>query len=128
MRTGCSTQKDTVMIKEVVTLSGDTNFEFNKSTLLPSAYTVLDQLAESMKSNPDTRWRVEGHTDAVGSDSYNMDLSRRRAESVVNYLVSKGVDRNRLEIVPLGESTPIASNDTPEGRAMNRRVEIKLIK
>jgi OmpA-OmpF porin, OOP family len=127
-QTGCSTQKDTVMIKEVVTLSGDTNFEFNKSALLPSAYTVLNQLAESIKSNPDTRWRVEGHTDAVGSDSYNMDLSRSRAESVVNYLVSHGVDRNRLEIVPLGETTPIASNDTPEGRSMNRRVEIKMIK
>jgi OmpA-OmpF porin, OOP family len=127
--TGCSTQKDTVMIKEeVVTLSGDTNFEFNKSNLLPSAYTVLNQLSESMKSKPETRWRVEGHTDAIGSDSYNMDLSRSRAESVVNYLVSKEIDRNRLEIVPLGKSSPIASNDTQEGRSMNRRVEIKLIK
>ncbi len=126
--TGCSTQKDTVMIKEVVTLAGDTNFEFNKSDLLPSAYPVLNELAQSMKSNPNTRWRVEGHTDAIGSDSYNMDLSRRRAESVVNYLVSNGVERNRLEVVPLGESNPIATNDTQEGRSMNRRVEIKLIK
>ncbi len=125
---GCSTQKDTVRIKEVVTLAGDTNFEFNKSDLLPSAYPVLNQLAQSMQTNPDTRWSVEGHTDAVGSDSYNMDLSRRRAESVVNYLVSNGVERSRLEIIPLGESRPIASNDTDEGRAMNRRVEIKLIK
>jgi OmpA-OmpF porin, OOP family len=125
---GCSTLKDTVTIKEVVTLSGDTNFESNKASLLPSAYPVLNQLAESMKSNSETKWRVEGHTDAVGSDSYNMDLSRRRAESVVNYLVSRGIERNRLEMVPLGESTPIATNETPEGRSMNRRVEIKLVK
>jgi OmpA-OmpF porin, OOP family len=125
---GCSTLKDTVIVKETITLSGDTNFEFNKSDLLPSAYKVLDDLAESMNANPNTRWRVEGHTDAVGSDSYNRELSRKRAESVVNYLASKGVAKNRMEVVPLGKSSPIATNDTQEGRSMNRRVEIKLIK
>jgi OmpA-OmpF porin, OOP family len=125
---GCSTQKDTVTVKETVTLSGDTNFEFNKATLLSSAYSELNQLADAMKANPKTRWRVEGHTDAVGSESYNTELSRKRAEAVVNYLTSKGIERNRMDIVPLGKSNPIATNDTQEGRAMNRRVEIKLIK
>ena len=121
---GCA-KADTVVKK--ITLSGDTNFEFNKATLLPSAYPTLDNLAKTMKDNSNTRWRVEGYTDAVGSDSYNMDLSRRRAQSVVDYLINKGIDRSRLEVVPYGESNPVASNDTPEGRAMNRRVEIKVI-
>lgn len=118
---GCAKVIDKIIIK------GDTNFEFNKSELLPSAYPVLNNIALTMKDHPETRWRVEGHTDGIGSDSYNMELSRRRAESVVNYLVSQGVERSRLEIVPFGKSAPVATNDTAEGRAMNRRVEIKLI-
>jgi len=123
---GCA-MPDTIKIVKEITLRGDTNFEFNKAELLPAAYPILNELAETMKKNPETRWRIEGHTDAIGSDSYNMDLSRRRAESVLNYLLSQGIDRSRLEVLPLGESVPIATNDTQEGRAMNRRVEIKLI-
>jgi outer membrane protein OmpA-like peptidoglycan-associated protein len=80
-----------------------------------------------MKNNPETRWRVEGHTDATGPDEYNMTLSRARAEAIVQYLVDKGIDRTRFEIVALGESQPVGNNSTSEGRAMNRRVEIKLI-
>jgi OmpA-OmpF porin, OOP family len=124
---GCSIKRDTVVVEKQVTLSGDTNFEFNRAELIPSAYPVLDRLAASMEKNPNTRWRIEGHTDAIGSEQYNMDLSRRRAESVANYLVQRGIDRNRLEIVPLGKSQPVATNETQEGRAMNRRVEIRLI-
>jgi len=120
---GCSMK---VEVKEV-TLSGDTNFEFNKAALLPTAYGVLDELSATMKEKPESRWRIEGHTDSKGSDSYNMDLSRRRAESVANYLTGKGIERSRLEIVPLGESQPISDNNTDEGRSMNRRVEIKVI-
>jgi outer membrane protein OmpA-like peptidoglycan-associated protein len=124
---GCSTQRDTVVIQKQIVLRGDTNFEFNKAELLPAAHSVLDQAAKVMADHPKTRWRVEGHTDAIGSEQYNMELSRRRAESVVNYLASKGIDRNRLDIIPLGKSQPVATNDTQEGRAMNRRVEIELI-
>ncbi|OGU48697.1 MAG: hypothetical protein A2080_13270 [Ignavibacteria bacterium GWC2_36_12] len=120
---GCA-KADTV----AVVLQGDTNFEFNKDQLLPNAYPVLNELAETIKRTPAKRWKVEGHTDAIGSESYNMDLSRRRAQAVVNYLVSQGVNNSQLEVVPLGESQPIATNDTQEGRAMNRRVEIKIIK
>jgi OOP family OmpA-OmpF porin len=123
---GCAKADTVTVVKEII-LKGDTNFEFNKAELLPAAYPVLNNLAETIKKNPETRWRIEGHTDAIGSDSYNMDLSRRRAESVLNYLLSQGVDRSRLEVVPLGESQPVATNDTQEGRAMNRRVEIRLI-
>lgn len=120
---GCA-RADTVS----VVLQGDTNFEFDKDELLPSAYPVLNELAETIKRNRDKRWRVEGHTDAIGSESYNRDLSGRRAQSVVDYLISKGVNSTQLEAVPLGESQPIATNDTQEGRAMNRRVEIELIR
>ena len=126
--TGCPVKKEVVKTKiKKVVLSGDTNFEFDKATLLTNAYPVLDSLAITMKENPDFRWVAEGHTDAIGSASYNMNLSRRRAQAVVDYLVSKGADSSKLKVVPYGESEPIASNRTQEGRAMNRRVEIKVI-
>jgi outer membrane protein OmpA-like peptidoglycan-associated protein len=120
---GCAKADTVSMI-----LEGDTNFEFNKADLLPAAYPELDNLVVVMKDNPNTNWSIIGHTDSKGSDNYNTDLSRRRSQSVVNYFVSKGISGSRLEIVPMGESMPIATNDTPEGRAMNRRVEIKLKK
>ncbi len=122
---GCA--KEVVQVQKKMVLSGDTNFEFNKSALLPNAYSTLDKIAKSIKSNPNTEWSVEGYTDAVGSESYNMKLSRERAQSVVDYLVSKGVDRDKLQVVGKGESNPIATNSTAEGRAMNRRVEIRLV-
>lgn len=126
---GCPLKKEVIVktkIKSLV-LNGDTNFEFGKASLLPNAYPVLDSLANTMKAEPQYRWKIEGHTDAIGSEAYNMELSRKRAQSVVDYLVQRGVDRNNLEVVPYGESKPIASNKTAEGRAMNRRVEIKAI-
>ena len=130
---GCPIKKDTVMIKqstEVISLvlSGDTNFEFNKSKLLPNAYTALDGLVNTMKEHPEYKWEVGGYTDAIGSAKYNIKLSQHRAQSVVDYLVSKGVERNNLKIVGYGKVNPIATNDTIEGRSMNRRVEIKQLK
>jgi OOP family OmpA-OmpF porin len=125
--TGCPVKIEVVKTKiKKIVLSGDTNFEFDKAALLPNAYPVLDSLAVTMKENPDFKWVIEGHTDAIGSASYNMELSRRRAQAVVDYLVSKGVDKSNLQVVPYGESEPIATNKTQEGRAMNRRVEIKV--
>jgi OOP family OmpA-OmpF porin len=124
---GCPVKIEVVKTKiKKIVLSGDTNFEFDKAALLPNAYPVLDSLAVTMKENPDFKWVVEGYTDAIGSASYNMDLSRRRAQAVVDYLVSKGIDKSNLQVVPYGESNPIATNRTQEGRAMNRRVEIKV--
>ncbi len=124
---GCATVKDTVTVVQTVVLSGDTNFEFNKSKLLSSAYTVLDGLANTMKENPKYKWEIGGHTDAIGSASYNMTLSEQRAQSVLDYLSNKGVDRNTLKIIGYGKDQPIATNETNEGRSMNRRVEIKLL-
>jgi outer membrane protein OmpA-like peptidoglycan-associated protein len=118
---GCSK-----ILKKII-IQGDANFEFGKARLLSSAYPLLNNLAQIMKDHPETKWRIEGHTDSKGLESYNMELSRKRALSVVGYLVNLGVKSNQLDIVPMGESYPIAANDTEEGRAMNRRVEIKII-
>ena len=132
--TGCPIKKaqDTVVVTqpaeiESLVLSGDANFEFNKSKLLPNAYAVLDSLVGTMKAHPEYKWEVGGYTDGIGSASYNKKLSQRRAQSVVDYLVSQGVSRNDLKIVGYGKDDPIATNSTDEGRAMNRRVEIKLL-
>lgn len=124
---GCATE---VVIKEEikkVTLSGDTNFEFDKAKLLPNAHKKLKPVVETMKKFKDSRWIIEGHTDAIGSNEYNKKLSLERAQAVADYFVQNGIERNRLELIGLGESQPIATNDTQEGRAMNRRVEIKLV-
>jgi OOP family OmpA-OmpF porin len=126
------TQHDTVVVKqpseiESVVLNGDANFEFNKSNLLPNAYVVLDSLINTMKAHTDYKWEVGGYTDAIGSDNYNIKLSQKRAQSVVDYLVSKGVEANNLKIVAYGKGHPIATNETLEGRSMNRRVEIKIL-
>jgi outer membrane protein OmpA-like peptidoglycan-associated protein len=80
-----------------------------------------------MKDDASLRFRVAGYTDAIGSVQYNLDLSRRRAQAVVDYLVSQGIDAARFEVIGMGKSDPIATNSTPEGRAMNRRVEITAI-
>lgn len=124
---GCATE---VVIKEEVkkvTLSGDTNFEFDKAKLLPNAYEKLKPVVETMKKYKETRWIIEGHTDAIGSEEYNKKLSLERAQAVADYFAENGIDRSRLELIGQGESQPIATNDTQEGRAMNRRVEIRLI-
>jgi len=84
-----------------------------------------------LKDNPDIQVTIEGHTDSIGSDSYNQRLSERRAQAVKAYLVSKGVAASRLETVGKGEQEPVAPNtkdgkDNPQGRAMNRRAELKI--
>ena len=112
---------------QTVVLNGDANFEFNKSNLLPNAYTVLDTLINTMKVHPNYKWEVGGYTDAIGSDEYNLKLSHRRAQAVVDYFVSKGIDVNSITVVDYGKEHPIATNETLEGRSMNRRVEIKLL-
>ena len=110
------------------TLSASAGFASGKSDLLPSAYRSLDRLINFMKENPDSRWLIEGFTDDVGSAQINLKLSRERAESVLNYFVSNGLNSGRFKVIGRGEADPVASNDTPSGRALNRRVEIKRIK
>jgi outer membrane protein OmpA-like peptidoglycan-associated protein len=106
----------------------DVNFDFDKASLRPQAYPKLDEAAESLKGWGDGKVEVAGHTDSRGSDAYNMDLSLRRAESVKNYLVTKGIPADRLVIKGYGESQPVADNATDEGRFQNRRVELNPMK
>jgi len=102
-------------------------FDFDKFTLKKESYPELDRLTRLIKDNPKYKIKIEGHTDNIGSESYNIELSRKRAESVRNYIVSKGVPQKRFSLIGFGSSMPIASNDTEEGRAMNRRVVISFI-
>lgn len=102
-------------------------FGFDSSNLDPGFYPVLDNVANTLQEYNQTIIEVAGHTDSVGTDSYNQALSERRANAVGNYLMSRGIMRDRFIIVGAGESRPIASNDTESGRAQNRRVEITLV-
>ena len=103
------------------------NFDLNKSSLTATAKANLDKLVGVFKDYPDTNIIIYGHTDSTGDASYNMNLSVARAESVKNYLSSKGLVRSRFEIVGMGESEPIDSNETTSGRANNRRVEFAIL-
>jgi len=104
----------------------DVTFPVDSTQISPSFRTALDSVAQSMIRYPNSLVDVMGHTDSTGSETYNLDLSRRRAESVSNYLVSRGVSRARIETVGYGEQYPVADNTGPEGRAQNRRVEIRI--
>jgi OOP family OmpA-OmpF porin len=101
------------------------NFAFDSAEIDPASSVVLDAAADQLRECPSVNVRVEGHTDSVGSDAYNQGLSERRAEGVQSHLISRGVAASRLTAVGFGESQPVASNDTDEGRALNRRVELK---
>jgi outer membrane protein OmpA-like peptidoglycan-associated protein len=101
------------------------NFAFDSAELQPSARATLDEAASALKNQPDVPYEVAGHTDSIGSDSYNQSLSERRANSVASYLVQSGVSPDRLTVNGYGERNPVAGNDTEAGRAQNRRVEIR---
>ena len=107
----------------VLTL-GDVLFEINESELAPEAARNIDRIAEFMDAYPERRAVVEGHTDSMGDDDYNMDLSRDRAFAVRQALAARGISTSRITTAGFGESTPVASNETREGRRENRRVEI----
>jgi len=109
-------------------------YDFARWELKPESFTELNKLVETMTANPDLKAEISAHTDAVGSDRDNMKLSERRAQSVVEYLVSKGISRDRLIVKGYGETKPLAPNsnpdgtDNPEGREKNRRTEFKVLK
>jgi len=105
----------------------DALFDFDKATLSPSAEETLNALLPLLAKAGKHPARVEGHTDAKGSDAYNQRLSERRAQAVVDYLVKAGVARDRLEPRGFGESQPIADNATDDGQAQNRRVELRVL-
>jgi outer membrane protein OmpA-like peptidoglycan-associated protein len=102
-------------------------FDTDRSDIKPASQTNLQNLASSLKANPETNILIVGHTDDTGTDTHNMDLSIRRAESVKGYLAIGGVGSSRLSTSGKGESEPIADNTTADGRAQNRRVEIVIV-
>lgn len=105
---------------------GRVHFAFGSAKLGPSAFPQLDLTAQMLEKHTELVVHIAGHTDAIGSDGFNLRLSRRRARAVVRYLVEAGVDPNRLKVFAYGESAPTATNKTPKGRAANRRCEIRV--
>ncbi|MBD3335278.1 MAG: OmpA family protein, partial [Candidatus Eisenbacteria bacterium] len=105
------------------------NFKFGTAQIVSAdPIPVLERAAEIMQEHPDIRVQIEGHTDNIGSDEYNMDLSQKRANAVKEWLVSQGISADRLVTVGRGESEPIDSNETDLGRARNRRIEFHVMK
>ncbi|HSH42178.1 MAG TPA: OmpA family protein [Arenicellales bacterium] len=134
---GCATSKNMAAAPEPVPETAaapepaptyviqDVNFDFDESTLKPGARDTLDRVAADLRGQSDVSYEVAGFTDSVGTDAYNQKLSERRAVSVRDYLVSRGVDSEQLSVMGYGETNPIASNANAEGRAQNRRVEVR---
>jgi len=125
-------EKVVVTEEQIITLE-PIYFDFDKSTIKPVSYPILDQVVKVMNERPTMRVRVEGHTDSKGTEAYNQKLSQRRSEAVVKYLIGKGIDPSRLEAIGYGKSRPVAPNsntdgsDNPTGRAKNRRTEFHVI-
>jgi outer membrane protein OmpA-like peptidoglycan-associated protein len=127
---GCPVPKEEQVVLESdnIRIKGNILYETGKAIIQKQSYPLLDDVAKVLRDNPDVGpVLVEGHTDNVGSRPYNLDLSNRRAQSVVDYLVSKGVKRERLRAAGYGFDRPVSTNDTPLGRAKNRRTAFRLI-
>ena len=114
-------------VKQKIVLRG-VNFDFDKWSIRPDASEILEEAARILNDQPDLRVSVDGHTDAKGTDEYNQRLSERRAQTVVDQLTRFGVSASRLQPQGFGESRPVATNETEEGRAQNRRVELNVIR
>ena len=130
MRDALATSEAAAVSREgnllAVTFKGDVTFDTNSTEVRPGLYSEINRVAGVLNQYPDTFIRVEGHTDSKGSDEYNMNLSKRRADAVKTLLVQRGVADSRIEVVGFGETMPVATNDTEAGRQINRRVEIKI--
>ncbi|MDZ7767325.1 MAG: OmpA family protein [Melioribacteraceae bacterium] len=108
----------------VITLSGSVLFASNESVLMPAAQNKLNEVANALLESKERRITIEGHTDSQGSSSHNMDLAQKRAEAVRSYIISRGYSSDLIYAQGIGEGRPIADNNSAEGRANNRRVEI----
>jgi OOP family OmpA-OmpF porin len=126
-RAGARVDANGCEIQEITVLKGVT-FATNSATLTPQSMVILDETAAALARNPDLRAEVAGHTDSTGSAARNRVLSQQRAESVVRYLVSKGVNPANLTARGYGPDQPVADNRTAQGRSQNRRVELRILK
>jgi outer membrane protein OmpA-like peptidoglycan-associated protein len=115
----CRIIEQTVIVRAV-------DFEFNSVRLTVPAQQTLDQVAGALAQQPDLRVEVQGYTDSIGKDAYNLQLSQRRADAVKSYLISKGANGTTLTARGYGKANPVVSNDTPEHRAQNRRVAFEV--
>lgn len=115
------------VIEQTLTIR-DITFENNSARLTANAQRLMENVVSFLRSDPSARISISGHTDSVASDEYNMKLSRNRATEVRDYLVGYGIDASRLDAAGYGESRPVATNATPEGRELNRRVEFRIQK
>ncbi|MGI9417211.1 MAG: OmpA family protein [Geminicoccaceae bacterium] len=109
----------------IASISGDVAFDLNKATLKPEFYPELNRIIATLNESPETRFEIVGHADSTGDADYNQGLSERRAQSVADYLQRNGVAPGRFTTSGRGEMDPVASNETREGRAKNRRVDIQ---
>lgn len=126
--------KEVVVEKEVIRKANNNqivllgvNYEFNSNRLKPEAYPILFHTANVMKQNPDLKIEIQGYTDNIGSEKVNQIVSQKRAESVKNYLIARGISESRVNAVGYGEANPIGDNKDAAGRAMNRRIEFKIL-
>ncbi len=122
--TGVSVTRDGEQI--YLNMPGSLTFQTNSSDIQGSFYSVLNSVSQVLKEFNNSNVDVTGHTDSVGDDNYNQQLSERRAWSVANYLTAQGLDASRLHVVGYGERYPVTSNDTEQGKQMNRRVEVQI--
>jgi outer membrane protein OmpA-like peptidoglycan-associated protein len=116
-----------IEIGQVVRLN-NVFFDFDKWDLRPESFVELDRVVALLKENPSIEIEMSAHTDSYGSDEYNFKLSDNRAKSVREYIVSKGMPESRITAQGYGETKPVATNETDEGRQLNRRVEFKILK
>ena len=122
---GASIQREQDIL--AISFRSDVMFDVNSAVLNPGAYSEIDRVANVLIRYPETRVRVEGHTDSTGDEMYNLRLSENRAQAVAGALVSRGVDPARVQPIGFGEAQPIATNATESGRQLNRRVNVVIV-
>ncbi|MFT3692991.1 MAG: OmpA family protein [Kofleriaceae bacterium] len=121
---GCPKKYNLVVVTEKkIELKQTVFFDFNKATIKSVSFALLNDVAQAMADNPKIKVEIQGHTDSVGNDNFNLKLSQQRAESVRTYLIKRGIDSGRMVPKGYGENVPIADNRTDAGRSQNRRVE-----
>jgi len=121
---GCPKKYNLVVVTEKkIELKQTVFFDFNKSTIKPVSFALLNEVGQALKDNPKIKVEIGGHTDSIGDDNFNLKLSQARADSVRTYLIKQGISSDRMVSKGFGENVPIADNRTADGRAQNRRVE-----